>query len=263
MNAVSLLYHDVVSSGDWDLIGFRGPGTSRYKLALPEFEKHLAAIAGVRTAKPARASEISHAAADDFPFLLTFDDGGESAYTCIAGLLDRYGWPAHFLVTAGYIGTPGFLNAAQIRSLRDCGHVIGSHSFSHPQRMSHLPSAQLLEEWTRSVQVLSDILGEPVTSASVPRGFYSRRVAEAASLAGIRVLFTSEPTTRIQSVDACLILGRFTLFQGMPPAVSADLVSPHSRNRRQQWLFWNFKKVLKSLGGQQYLRARDRLLRIK
>jgi len=260
MNAVSLLYHDVVSSGDWDFIGFRGPGTSRYKLALPEFEKHLAAIAGVRTAKPARASEISHAAADDFPFLLTFDDGGESAYTCIAGLLDRYGWPAHFLVTAGYIGTPGFLNAAQIRSLRDCGHVIGSHSFSHPQRMSHLPSAQLLEEWTRSVQVLSDILGEPVTSASVPRGFYSRKVAEAASLAGIRVLFTSEPTTRIQNVHGCLVIGRFTLFQGMPPAVSADLVSPHSRNRRQQWLFWNLKKIFKFLGGELYLRARDRLL---
>ena len=126
--------------------------------------------------------------------------------------------------------------------------------------MSHLSSAQLLEEWSRSVKVLSDILGEPVTSASVPRGFYSQRVAEAASLAGIRVLFTSEPTTRIQDVHGCLVLGRFTIFHGMPPAVSADLVSSRSGKRRQQWLYWNFKKILKSLGGELYLRARERVL---
>jgi peptidoglycan/xylan/chitin deacetylase (PgdA/CDA1 family) len=259
MKVVSILYHDVVGGGNWDSSGFLGPGTSRYKLDRAEFERHLAAIAGVRATSPVRALEIPNTPGV-LPFLLTFDDGGESAHTCVADLLAQYGWPGHFLVTAGCIGTTGFLNADQIRSLRDRGHIVGSHSFSHPERMSHLPTAQLFEEWSRSVKVLSDILGEPVTVASVPRGFYSDKVAEAASLAGIRVLFTSEPTTRVHKVHGCLVVGRFTILQGMPTATSADFVSPRSGKRRQQWLYWNFKKILKSLGGQFYLRARERLL---
>ena len=260
MKAVSILYHDVVSDGKWHSSGFLGPGTARYKLDRASFEEHLAAIAESRHVDPSFALTSPTSDSDELPFHLTFDDGGESAFTCVADILERYGWKAHFFVTAGYIGTSGFLNPEQIRALRKRGHVIGSHSFSHPERMSHLPMAELLEEWSRSVKLLSDILGEPVRSASVPRGFYTRKVAEAASESSIRVLFNSEPTIRIREVNGCLVLGRFTIVRGMPPAVSGDLVSIRSSARRKQWLSWNAKKILKSVGGRSYLRARDWLL---
>jgi peptidoglycan/xylan/chitin deacetylase (PgdA/CDA1 family) len=261
MRAACLLYHDVVESADWDSSGFTGPGTAKYKMSRSEFEAHLAAIARIREGVSSTAHELAHAGDKTLPFLLTFDDGGESAATRIAGLLEKYGWRGHFFVTAGQIGKSGFLNPEQIRYLRKNGHVIGSHSFSHPTRMSHCSPEQLADEWSRSTKALTDILCEPVDTASVPGGYYSERVAETAAAAGIRILFNSEPTTTIRSVRGCLVVGRYNIFRGMPPAVSGDLVSMRSSARSRQWLYWNFKKILKKSAGRPYLAARQWLLR--
>src|SRR5437879_9095462 len=130
----------------------------------------------------------------------TCNDGRVSAPTAIAWIQDRYGWRAHFLITTDYIGKPAFLNEDQIRALRKSGHVIGTHSGSHPRRMSALGWEELLEEWSRSTKTLSDVLGEPVTVASVPGGCYSRRVAAAAAASGIKALFTSEPRSEERRV---------------------------------------------------------------
>jgi peptidoglycan/xylan/chitin deacetylase (PgdA/CDA1 family) len=261
LKAVCLLFHDVVEGTDWESSGFTGPGTARYKMGRGAFEAHLAAVASVRAEPPSHANDFLAAVPGDFPFLLTFDDGGISAATMIAGLLEKRGWRGHFFVTAGKVGQKGFLNAAQIRVLKENGHVIGSHSFSHPMRMSYCSREILLDEWTSSVRFLSETVGEPVTTASVPGGYYSRLVGEAAADAGIRVLFTSEPVTNIEKVGECLVLGRFNIFQGAPPQLSAELVSLSSKARWRQWLFWNLKKAGKSIAGRPYLVARQYLLR--
>src|SRR5579859_5205585 len=128
MRIACLLYHDVVENAEWESSGFTGPGTSRYKLNRPEFEAHLVAVAKVRKDAPCLAHELLTMRDNSFPFLLTFDDGGVSAVTVIAGILRTFGSHAHFFVTADRIGQKGFLNAEQIRFLRAEGHVIGSHS---------------------------------------------------------------------------------------------------------------------------------------
>jgi peptidoglycan/xylan/chitin deacetylase (PgdA/CDA1 family) len=268
LRAACLLYHDVIEVADWESSGFTGPGTAKYKLTRAEFEAHLAAIAKVRKTPAStvqelrnQKQELHNRKADTFPFLLTFDDGGESAATRIAGLLEQHGWRGHFFVTAGQIGMKGFLTAEQIRGLRRSGHVIGSHSFSHPIRMSHCSREQLADEWSRSVKILSDILGERVDTASVPGGYYSTRVGEAAAEAGVRVLFNSEPTTEIHDVLGCLIVGRFNIFRGVAPKESGDLVSVRSEARSRQWLYWNLKKIAKRVAGRPYLAARQLLLR--
>jgi len=261
MKAVCLLYHDVVEDSDWDSSGFTGPGTAKYKLNRPEFEKHLAAIARVCDTPSITAHELTCKNDETLPFLLTFDDGGESAITRIAGLLENYGWRGHFFITAGQISRKGFLNQEQIRGLRRNGHVVGSHSFSHPTRMSHCSVQELTGEWTRSIKMLSDILGERVDTASVPGGYYSIRVAETAAAAGVRILFNSEPTTKVHSISGCLVIGRYNIVRGKPPSVSGDLVSVRSTARSRQFLYWNFKKVLKRSAGRPYLAARQWLLR--
>jgi peptidoglycan/xylan/chitin deacetylase (PgdA/CDA1 family) len=261
VRAACLLYHDVIENAEWDSSGFTGPGTAKYKLSRSEFEAHLAAIAKVRDTSPTTAHELANADVGTLPFLLTFDDGGESAATSIAGLLDKHGWRGHFFVTASQIGKNGFLSAGQIRRLRRDGHVIGSHSFSHPVRMSHCSREELADEWNKSIKMLSDILGEQIDTASVPGGYYSARVGEIAAAAGIRVLFNSEPTTTVHTVLGCMVVGRFNIFRGMPPGISGELVSVHSGARARQWLYWNFKKLAKMTAGQPYLAARQWLLR--
>ena len=109
--------------------------------------------------------------------------------------------------------------------------------------------------------MLSDILGEQVDTASVPGGYYSHRVGETAAAAGVRVLFNSEPTTVVRSVAGCLVVGRYNIFRGLSPHVSGVLVSARSDARSQQWMYWNLKKIVKTVAGRPYLAARRWLLR--
>jgi peptidoglycan/xylan/chitin deacetylase (PgdA/CDA1 family) len=122
---------------------------------------------------------------------------------------------------------------------------VGSHSHTHPAEISRLSLAELQREWRQSVDILSGLLGVPVTVASVPGGFYSPQVAQAAAAAGVRYLFTSEPTVRTHVVDGCLILGRYTLWRGIPAQRALALALGSGVARQRQWLAWNLKKPLK------------------
>jgi peptidoglycan/xylan/chitin deacetylase (PgdA/CDA1 family) len=175
-------------------------------------------------------------------------------------MLETYGWRGYFFITTDWIGRPGFLNEAQIRELRKRGHVIGSHSCSHPTNMSHLHWDQMIREWNSSTQMLSDILGEPVRVASVPGGYYSRKVGEAAASAGIEILFTSEPTVTTHAIRRCLVLGRYVIQRGMAPAWSAALAAGRCAPRWRQTIFWNFKKIVKVVGGDSYISWKNKLL---
>ncbi|MHB9025785.1 MAG: polysaccharide deacetylase family protein [Armatimonadota bacterium] len=258
MRVISLLYHDVVYDGAWESSGFCNPGSGRYKLDGREFAAHLRAIAGAVHGTPSLVSDLSQPGAAA-RLLLTFDDGGVSAHSVIADLLEGQGWRGHFFVTAQCIGKAGFLTAEHIRDLRRRGHVIGSHSYSHPDPMAKLPRQALIEEWANSAYILADILGEPVRAASVPGGYYSRIVATAAAEAGITTLFNSEPVTRGLRVGDCTVLGRYTIMRGMSPAQAADLARARPEACARQWLIWNGKGLLKFLGGGLYLRLRDHL----
>jgi peptidoglycan/xylan/chitin deacetylase (PgdA/CDA1 family) len=255
------MYHDVVPPGDWAASGFPGAGADIYKLERDDFARHLAAIKVARPSAPPTLVPGSPLPAPTCPLYLTFDDGGVSAFTEIAPLLEQYGWRGHFFITTDRIGTPGFLTAAQLRELDRSGHLIGSHSCSHPLRISACSWDELRREWIESAHVLSEILGKPVSTASIPGGFYSRRVAEAAELAGIRILFTSEPTTRIAILNRCRILGRYGIWRGMPPAVSGAIAAGRRAPRWKQTAWWEFKKLAKKICGNRYLQLRQRLVR--
>lgn len=258
MRAITLLYHDVVPSGNLEASGFPGGDAAVYKLDLAEFHQHLIAI---RSANPqfSTVNELSRAH-DTCPRLLTFDDGGVSAHEYIADLLDTLGWRGHFFVTTNWIGKNAFLNATQIRDLHARGHIVGSHSCSHPDRISHCAHEEISREWKNSVDVLSELLGAPVTVASVPGGFYSRAVAEAAAAAGIQTLFTSEPRTSAQLVNGCRVLGRFTIQQGVPARTAASIAAGKVLPRCRQFAYWNLKKAAKIAGGTHWLRLRKRIL---
>jgi len=256
MRAISLLYHDVVSKDNLDSSGFPGRDAASYKLEFSQFERHLKAIAKVINYKPVSVFDLVRGVNIQFPFLLTFDDGGSSAHNLIADILESFGWYGHFFITVNYIGTSSFMSNYQIRALKEKGHIIGSHSCSHPMRMSFCSWEELLEEWNTSVKILSNILGEQVSVASIPGGYYSKKVAEAASFAGIKALFSSEPTTRCHYVNGCLVLGRYTLRRETPDNIAAGLASGSLSPQLKQLLFWNSKKIFKTLGGGFYLKMR-------
>jgi len=259
MRALAIMYHDVVAGGDFDSSGFPGEGANVYKLRREDFELHLDAIAAaVPAGTIATISPEQHAVKPEV--YLTFDDGGVTAATVIAGALEKRGWRGHFFVTTSRIGQPGFLDDQQIRELYLAGHVIGSHSHTHPTRMAALSRGQLNDEWERSIGILSDILRVDVTVASVPGGYYSEQVGEAAGAAGIQALFTSEPTTRVGVLPKCLIIGRYVIQRGMSPDWSAGFAASKAAYRWRQSLLWAAKKLAKRIGGTKYLEVRQKML---
>ncbi len=251
MRVSSIMYHDVVHSGAYASSGFAGAHADIYKLDATLFDDHLTTLAadGIASLDTGRI--------DDGKLVktvaITFDDGGESAYTVAADMLERYGFRGHFFVATDFIDTDTFLKSSQIRELHRRGHVIGSHSASHPTRMAHCTPEEMRREWRTSTAKLAYITGENVTVASVPGGYFSRQVAETAAECGIRMLFNSEPVTKVYDVNGCSVLGRFTIKQDTPPETIRRIASGSMSYRLGQFAFWNTKKAAKNLGGELYL----------
>jgi peptidoglycan/xylan/chitin deacetylase (PgdA/CDA1 family) len=258
MPLVSLLFHDVYRSSPVES-GFRSPGADRYKLTDAQLSSQLDGVAAARTDRPILATALTGVvAAHGLPFLITVDDGGASYHRIIADRLEARGWRGHAFVSTDFIGHPGFLTVGQIRDLDTRGHVIGSHSASHPPRFSLCGRQEMLEEWTKSRHVLEDVLGHAVTTASLPGGYFSSTVAETAAEAGVQVLFTSEPVTRIGREGACRIIGRFAIRAGADREFSRRLVEPARWTRSEEWASWQVKGLLKPVLGPFYSRLADR-----
>ena len=257
MSLVSLMYHDVLSGGRWDDSGFPGSAAAHYKLDTANFLAHLDALveAGLTFAEPDAVATGGYEGC-----FLTFDDGGASA-SWIGEALRARGIGGGFFITTARIGTRGFVSAHDLRAMRADGHLIGSHSHTHPANISRLDTRSLHREWRQSIDVLEQLLGEAVCAASVPGGFMSTPVLTAAEAAGIRTLFTSEPSTAVRHTGDCAVLGRYALLRESPPTFAVALAAGQGAARLGQWTRWNVKKPLKRWAGPVYRFTRARLLR--
>ncbi len=241
----TLMYHDVAPGDRRDTVGFPGPLAARYKLEPQAFEAHLDAIAATGVAVGTLDGE------EPVPAVaLTFDDGGASA-PLAAAALERRGWRGQFFVTSSRIGTAGFMSGEQLRDLSARGHVIGSHSHTHPTYMGRLTRAQLDEEWVQSRARLAEELGGPPRTASVPGGFLSDPVVEAAAAAGYEILFSSEPSAGVQR-RGLELRGRYTIWASTPPRVAAAYAEGDRLACGRLWLEWNAKKLAKSASPSVY-----------
>lgn len=251
-----LMYHEVTD--DPKTSGFQRPGALPYTLTKVAFARHLDAIAGGQV-KPELVSELDLSGNGGHRhLLLTFDDGGASALYA-AEELQRRGWKAHFFIITGRIGERTFLKPADIKTLRAMGHIVGTHSHTHPDIFRALPRELMATEWRVSRAILEALLGEPCVTASVPGGDISRVVLESAADNGVRYLFTSEPLLRPERIGDSWVFGRVILKAGVSPATIRALVSFRG---------WQRVQLLRRLGGiaralfpplyAQYVRLRTR-----
>jgi peptidoglycan/xylan/chitin deacetylase (PgdA/CDA1 family) len=204
-------FHEVTD--DPESTGFQRRGAVPFRLTPAGFSRHLDRI-GAAGASPRLVTQLGTA---DRHILLTFDDGGRSALTA-ADELERRGWRGHFFIVTSRIGTRTFLAREDIRELHRRGHVIGGHSHTHPDIFRELPVERMRAEWRTSADLLSDLLGEPCETASVPGGEISTAVLQSASDTGFRFVFTVEPVLRPWHVGQCMVLGRFLVKAATEPS---------------------------------------------
>jgi peptidoglycan/xylan/chitin deacetylase (PgdA/CDA1 family) len=232
----TLMYHDVAD--DPTTSGFQRRGARGYTLTRYAFARHMDEVAADGLA-PELIQDVDPSQPGRH-LLLTFDDGGASALH-VAEELARRNWRAHFFVTAGRIGDRTFLDVNGIRHLHQCGHVLGSHSNSHPDIFRDLAFDDMVREWRTSCDVIAQILGEECALASVPGGDISAEVLRSAGHAGLRALFVSESWLRPRIVQGCWILGRFSVKVGTSRARLRAILQFHT------WGWAQFERRLKDV----------------
>lgn len=106
--------------------------------------------------------------------VITFDDGLSDFYFNAFPVLKEHGFRAAvFLVTASVGETfngKGCLDWGQIRELYAAGMTFGSHTHTHPQ-LRCLARSSIMQELSRSKNVIEDKLGCQVTDFSYPYRF--------------------------------------------------------------------------------------------
>ena len=202
-NVVTFSYHDVCD--DPNESGFIRKSALPYKLTTAKFIRNIEEIKSSQI-KPIKIGEIKDKSSKH-KILLTFDDGGKSAMH-IADILEKYNWFGHFFVTTSMIGNFSFLNKSEINDLFKRGHILGTHSHTHPTPFRKLSHDEMLREWSTSIDILNQILGSKIICGSVPGGDMDDKTIRSASECGIQYLFTSEPSNKTWSENTIMLLGR-------------------------------------------------------
>ncbi len=229
------MYHDVIPLGkDKAWSGLNVKGADAYKIKAEVFESQVAFAAELRDKTK---QEI----------IFTFDDGGISTINTIAPILEKSHFKGIFYIPTAFIGTVGFLSKDDIKTLYQNGHIIGTHSHTHPLKMNRMPYEAILKEWKISTSILSEITSNQIEYASVPGGWYSRKVAEACNEVGIKHLFNSEPTQKTWMVGDCEVSGRFVARGQMNKNSFKNLLSGKGTMRELLWLRWCVGNVVKLL----------------
>ena len=105
---------------------------------------------------PARPAELA----------LTFDDGPNPAWTPrLLDVLAKHSVSATFFLVGRFAAE----EPALVRSIADAGHVVGNHSWSHPN-LSLTAAHRVLDELTRTKDTLEQITGKAVTLFRPPFG---------------------------------------------------------------------------------------------
>lgn len=117
---------------------------------------------------------------------LTFDNGFEAGNTeSILDTLKEEKVPATFFLTGHYLTSAGDL----VQRMIDEGHIIGNHSYGHPD-MSKLSDKELLEEWQKFDKTLKETTGLKRTYyVRPPKGIFSERMLDIGNQHGYTHIF--------------------------------------------------------------------------
>lgn len=198
---LTFLYHEAVN--DPNDSGFQRKSALTYKHTIQEFYKNIDII--VNNCKKIITINDLHLHTN--ATLLTFDDGGKSAML-IAAYLEKYNLRGQFFITTSLIGDEYFLSENEIINLYKRGHIIGSHSHSHPNVFKSLTYKQMILEWSKSKKILENILKTKIIACSIPGGDANRDSYISAQECGYEIIFDSEPTIKLRKIENIKIFGR-------------------------------------------------------
>ena len=251
---VFLMYHELEIDGR-QLVQ-SDPGYVRYILPLETFRSQMQRM------KDTGFRGLSVGEAIRFPqqpsVCITFDDGCETDLIAAAPILQELAFRATFYLTAGFLGTPGYLRSEQVREMDRLGFEIGCHSMTHPY-LSDLSEIELKREIVDAKIQIERILGHPIEHFSCPGGRYDRRALEVARVAGFHTVANSHFHANSASTSH-YELGRVAMLRDIPLDEFAAVCQGKGlwKKRVQEQARQGVRRVL---GNRTYDRVRASLLK--
>ncbi|HUH32796.1 MAG TPA: polysaccharide deacetylase family protein [Daejeonella sp.] len=106
------------------------------------------------------------------PIMLTFDDTVIDQYTVAQTEMNKYGFKGVFFIMTVSLGRPNYMSRAQVKTLSDNGHVIGSHTWDH-----HNVKKYQGEDWVTQIEkptkTLKEITGKDIKYFAYPFGLWN------------------------------------------------------------------------------------------
>ena len=249
-----LMYHELELAGR--KLCQSEPGYVRYILPLETFRRQMEWL------KQSGFRGLSVSEALRYPaepgVCITFDDGCETDLIAAAPALREFGLHATFYLTAGFLGTPGYLSAEQVRDLNTQGFEIGCHSMTHAY-LSDLPETELQREIVDAKTKIEQILGHAIEHFSCPGGRYNQRTLAMARRAGFKTVANSEFHGN-DSATSAFELGRIAMLRDLSLAQFSAVC--HGQGLwKKRFQHHTRRSLQRLLGNRAYDRLRAILLR--
>lgn len=151
---------------------------------------------------------------------VTFDDGNISDYEIGFPTLVDHRRTGIFFILAGRVGQQGYLSAAQISEMAAAGMTIGTHGHGHVD-WRRLDAAGRKLELVDARRKIEDIIGAPVTYASLPFGRFDRPLLQLLKSLNYERVFTSSTGLAYTSQWFC---PRRSLTETFDPASGPDML---------------------------------------
>lgn len=162
-----------------------------YSLLTGQFEAQMALLFHAHDLQVISLDDLKNEEADQRSRIaLTFDDGLKGNYEHAFKILEDYGFPATFFVTVNDIASSRFMNWDQLVELHSYGHLIQSHTMTHPM-LGECDENQARYELERSKKIIEDKIGTEVRYLSLPFGSWNENVINIAQQVGYLAVFTS------------------------------------------------------------------------
>jgi peptidoglycan/xylan/chitin deacetylase (PgdA/CDA1 family) len=141
--------------------------------------------------------------------VISFDDGYASCFESGLDAMETFGCKAIQFLVSGRIGKTNnwdgtgeaLMNKPQVREWLVAGHLIGSHTVSHPD-LTRIPAMEAREEIQASRKWLEDTFGVAVTHFAYPLGTFNDRIVDMVREAGYNTAVTTEFGVNDPGTDA-------------------------------------------------------------
>lgn len=254
MSVVVLMYHRLGQVA----VSRRQPGEDLYALTPARFARQLGVVAAAglpvlpfsalttpEAPVPVTARAVS----------ITFDDGNASDFEVALPLLLQHGFRAAFFITAAFVGTPGYLDWAEVRELRRYGMTIGAHGWDH-RPLSSLGPAELARQLREPRRLIAARIGAAAEFLSLPGGAGNPNVVRAALDAGYLAVAGSVPR-RWAHAGADDVIPRYAMRRTDSLGSFGGLIRQDPSALRRAWMRFRFTGLMRgTLGEPVYQRLR-------